>query len=51
MEDKWEFYKDAAGKWRWTRTAPNGRIVAASSQGYENRLDCVANAERCGYNS
>ncbi len=47
--DKWEFYKDEQGLWRWRRIAPNGRIVGASSQGYNNRLDCVANAERSGF--
>lgn len=49
MNDKWDFYKDNAGEWRWTRTASNGRIVGASSQGYANRADCVANAQRNGY--
>lgn len=47
--DTWEFYKDNAGKWRWRRTAANGCIVGASSEGYENRTDCVANAQRNGY--
>jgi uncharacterized protein YegP (UPF0339 family) len=48
-DDKWEFYKDESDKWRWRRTASNGRIVAASSQGYVNRSDCVDNAQRSGY--
>jgi uncharacterized protein YegP (UPF0339 family) len=47
--DKWEFYQDAAGKWRWRRTAPNGKIVGASSEGYNNRSDCLDNAKRNGY--
>ncbi len=50
MDDKWEFYKDNSNEWRWRRTAPNGRIVGASSQGYVNRVDCVENAKRNGYN-
>lgn len=49
MNDTWEIYKDNAGEWRWNRTASNGRIVGASSQGYVNRTDCVANAQRNGY--
>ncbi|PST85349.1 DUF1508 domain-containing protein [Photobacterium sp. NCIMB 13483] len=49
MNDKWEFYKDTSGEWRWRRTASNGRIVGASSQGYVNRTDCVDNARRNGY--
>ena len=47
--DKWEFYKDPKGEWRWRRTASNGNIVGASTQGYVNRADCVANAQRSGY--
>lgn len=47
--DKWEFYKDSQSDWRWRRTASNGRIVGASSQGYSNRTDCVDNARRNGY--
>lgn len=49
MEDKWEIYKDAKGEWRWRRTASNGRVVGAATEGYKNRLDCVANAKRHGY--
>ena len=47
--DKWEFYKDGAGLWRWRRTAPNGRIVGSSSQGYVNKSDCEDNARRNGW--
>lgn len=47
--DKWTFYQDGRGDWRWTRTAPNGRIVGASTEGYHNRADAVANARRHGY--
>ncbi len=49
MADKWEIYQDNAGEWRWRRTASNGRIVGASTQGYKNRADCIANAQRNGY--
>lgn len=24
---KWEFYKDKAGEWRWTKKAANNKIV------------------------
>lgn len=49
MNDTWDFYTDGKGEWRWRRTASNGRIVGASSQGYVNRADCIANARRNGY--
>jgi uncharacterized protein YegP (UPF0339 family) len=48
--DKWDFYQDTRGHWRWRRTAINGRIVGASSEGYVNRADCISNARRNGYN-
>ncbi|WP_435550157.1 YegP family protein [Desulfobacterium sp. N47] len=47
--DKWEFYKDAAGKWRWRRIAPNGKVVGSSSESYNNKSDCEANARRNGW--
>lgn len=47
--DKWEFYQDANGDWRWRRIAPNGQIVGSSSEGYKNKSDCIANARRHGY--
>ena len=47
--DKWEFYKDPSEEWRWRRTASNGRIVGASTQGYKNKQDCIDNAIRNGY--
>lgn len=37
---------DAAGMWRWTWTARNGRVVAASTEGYTRRIDAVLNLER-----
>lgn len=48
-QDKWEIYKDKAEEWRWRRTATNGRIVGASTEGYINRQDCLENAIRNGY--
>ena len=49
MADKWEFYQEANGDWRWRRTAPNGRIVGASTEGYRNKSDCEDNARRNGW--
>jgi len=47
--DKWEFYLDKSGDWRWRRVATNGRIVGASSEGYKTLTDCEHNARRHGY--
>ena len=46
---KWEFYEDKKGEWRWRHTAVNGNIIGASTEGYKNKADCTANAERHGY--
>jgi uncharacterized protein YegP (UPF0339 family) len=47
--DRWEFYRDSKGEWRWRRIAPNNRIVGSSSEGYKNKSDCIDNARRNGY--
>ncbi len=47
--DRWEFYQDARKKWRWRRVAVNGRIIAASTEGYVKRSACVNNARQSGY--
>jgi uncharacterized protein YegP (UPF0339 family) len=48
---KCEIYKDNEGKWRWRAIAQNGRIVAASHQGYVNKADCIENAKMQGYSN
>jgi uncharacterized protein YegP (UPF0339 family) len=47
-KDRWEFYLDKKGEFRWRRIAPNGNIVGASTEGYKLEEDCVANAIRNG---
>lgn len=49
MNDKWEFYQDVKKEWRWRRIAPNGKKVGASTEGYKNKSNCIANAIRNGY--
>jgi uncharacterized protein len=49
-ETKVEYYQDKNGDWRWRRTAVNGEITGASSEGYEAKKDCEANATRNGAN-
>ena len=44
-----EFYKDDAGDWRWHVIAVNGNLIAASSEGYENRGDAEENAALSGF--
>src|SRR6185295_8848366 len=39
-------YKDKRGEFRWRRAATNGEIIGASSESYEAKKDCDANANR-----
>lgn len=48
-DDKWEFYKDNAGEWRWRRIARNGQVVGACHEGYTTKQNCIENARRHGY--
>lgn len=41
-----EFYKDKKGEHRWRRTASNGEIVGASSEGYSSKKAAEDNANR-----
>lgn len=45
--DRLTFYTDDIGEWRWTvRAAGNNTVTLASTQGYADRRDAIANAER-----
>lgn len=46
--DKWEFYTDKRGEYRWRRTASNGEIVGASCEGYTSKSYAISNAKRHG---
>jgi len=43
---KLEIFEDKKGEFRWRRTASNGEIVGASSEGHKARKDCQANTNR-----
>lgn len=34
-------YKDNSNEWRWRLIAVNGRTIADSGEGYNNRSDCL----------
>jgi uncharacterized protein YegP (UPF0339 family) len=38
-------YKDNAGEWRWNLKAANGRLIADSGEGYNDRADCLHGIE------
>lgn len=39
MNHIFEYYKDAAGEWRWRIKHKNGNILITSSEGYKNKDD------------
>ena len=49
-KDKWTFYRDHSGEWRWKRQAEgNNEIIGASSEGFTSKFNCSYNAKRNGY--
>lgn len=34
--------KDTKGEWRWTLYAANGKAIACSGEGYQNKADCLS---------
>ncbi|MCI1145929.1 DUF1508 domain-containing protein [Stenotrophomonas maltophilia] len=50
---KFEVYREgglsllaqAVGDWRWRLRADNGRIIATSGEGYQNKADCLHGIE------
>lgn len=34
-------YRDASYQWRWRLVAANHRIIAVSSEAYQNKSDCL----------
>jgi uncharacterized protein YegP (UPF0339 family) len=38
-----EIYRDKKNQWRWRITASNGNIIAASCEGYKNKVDAEKN--------
>jgi len=43
-ECRLKLLKDKRGHWRWRLRHFNNRIVAASTEGYVNRKECLDNA-------
>ena len=40
-----QVYEDVGGEWRWRLVAGNGRIIAASGEGYRDKQDCLHGIE------
>jgi uncharacterized protein YegP (UPF0339 family) len=46
MKDRLEIYRDLRGGYRWRLVAPNGRIIADSSESYTRRWSAWRAARR-----
>ncbi|MBN4094635.1 DUF1508 domain-containing protein [Methylobacterium sp. OT2] len=40
-----EIYRDHKDEWRWTLYASNGRKIADSGEGYQDKDDCLQGIE------
>lgn len=47
--EKWEFFQDAAGLWRWRRTSADGHRIFNSTSSHPSRAEAVAEAAKRGY--
>lgn len=47
-QDKVYFYRDKQKKYRWRKTASNGRVLCTPNESFNSHQDCVHNAKRSG---
>ena len=48
--ERWFFYQDAAGLWKWARLDIVGTVLGHSGNSFETRDACVEHARHSGYN-
>jgi hypothetical protein len=51
MRDRWFFYQDTAGLWKWARLDVLGSVLAHSGASFESRDRCVEHARSSGYDA
>ena len=49
MVERWFFYQDVAGLWKWARLDVLGAILAHSGSSFATRDDCTDDARQNGY--
>jgi hypothetical protein len=47
--ERWFFYQDAAGLWKWARLDVLGTILAHSGASFDSRDACLHHARQSGY--
>ena len=51
MRERWFFYQDTAGLWKWARLDVLGSVLAHSGASFESRDQCVEHARSSGYDA
>ena len=51
MLDRWFFYQDTAGLWKWARLDVLGSVLAHSGACFESRDECLEHARSSGYDA
>jgi hypothetical protein len=47
--ERWFFYQDTAGLWKWARLDIVGTILGHSGVAFDTREECLEHARRSGY--
>lgn len=49
MNERWRFFRDGQGRWRWKHRGVDGRIAQQSPCTFKNVEEAHANAKRHGW--
>jgi hypothetical protein len=47
--ERWFFYQDNTGLWKWARLDVLGNVLGHSGMSFESRAACMVHARQCGY--
>lgn len=47
--DRWFFYQDTSGLWKWARLDVLGNVLGHSGSSFGSRASCVEHARESGY--
>ena len=49
MPNKYKFYEDKKGEFRWVKKAPNGKTIGSASEGFKSKTNVIKNAQNNGH--
>jgi hypothetical protein len=47
--ERWFFYQDNTGLWKWARLDVLGNVLGHSGASFETRVTCIEHARQSGY--